>query len=241
MRWEVVKQFPEFRGLQEKKVLDVGTGLGYFSVKFSGLGAEVLGIDVDKPSLDFLSETYGLSTRYLDAEKDQFPDKDFDLIFIGEVLEHVEEPFRLLKKAKASLRSGGDVLISTPALEGPLIHSKGKSLCHSQGSEKHERKGFYFQELKSYLDQLGLEMVRHKYCIYLLSELFMQMTKLAYAAKKKEYKGQSDILDSTSSVPYKVLKLFYPVILLFFRAEQHLCNSIHLKGHCHVILARKLS
>lgn len=239
MRWEVIKKFPELGQLENKKILDVGAGLGYFSLKFSSLGADVLVVDVDKPSLDFISETYGIATRYLDAERENLPEGMFDLVFVGEVLEHVRDPLGLLQKAEAAVTPGGLILLSTPAMEGSFIYTKGKSLCHDHSSEKHERKGFYYHELQSYFEHIKMEIVRHKYCIYFFSEIFMQLTKLGYTMKKSQYRGQSDVLNTMSSLSYKVLSFFYPLLLQFFKAEQSICNSISAKGHCHIILACK--
>ena len=168
IRWEVIRSLPEIKDLSNKRVLDIGSGLGYFSLQFTGLGADVLAVDVDIMSLDFISENYGINTQYLDVENEILPDGGFDLILIGEVLEHIKNPLRLLRKAKACLNPDGQIMISTPAMEGLLTRSKGKSLCHDCGNEKHERFGFYHHELRSYFDQLDMKIVRHIYSIYFL-------------------------------------------------------------------------
>ncbi len=239
MRWEVIKKLPELRNLHKKKVLDVGSGLGFFSHQFAEQGACVTAVDVDKASLDYISEKYGIKTQYINIETGKLPDEKFDIILIGEVIEHVKNPSGLIEKAFKSLSDSGIIIVTSPALEGYLIHSKGKSLCHDEGSEKHERDGFLYKELKIIFDNLNLKIIHHSYCIFLFAELFMQLTKLGYTLKKKTYEGQSDVLEKTNSLSFKLLYILFPIIILFLKTEQSLCSWIGLKGHCHVFLIRR--
>ena len=60
VRWETIKNLSELKSLRGKKVLDLGAGLGFFSVRFAEFGAEVLAIDVDKSSLEYLSRNFNI-------------------------------------------------------------------------------------------------------------------------------------------------------------------------------------
>jgi len=239
MRWEVLRALPVVSDCAEKFVLDIGAGLGYFSSKFVGLGAKVVAVDIDKDSIAYVSGQCDISTRCADIEKEDLHYGGVDLVFIGEVLEHVKDPSLVLKKLKGCLKEKGYILITTPALEGLLSNSRGKRLCHSHGAEKHERDGFHYSELASILNGLNMRILRHSYCIYYGAELFMQVTKAAFSIKKKKYTGQADVLGQVDSLSYKILKAIYPIILSVFRAEQYLCSRLPIKGHCHVILAQK--
>ena len=239
MRWEVLRRFPVVNAIANKSVLDIGAGIGYFSSKFAGLGAKVVAVDIDQDSLKYVSDHYRISTQCADIETDDLHYRDVDLVFIGEVLEHIKDPSRFLRKVKGCLKEKGFILLTVPALEGVLTDSRGKRLCHGQGSEKHERDGFYYSELTSALEGLNMKIVQHTYCIYYLSELFMQVSKAAYSIKKKRYTRQIDVLGQTESLPYKILKTVYPIILNIFKAEQYLCSLLPTKGHCHIILAQR--
>jgi len=239
MRWEVLRRFPIVQAIANKSVLDIGAGLGYFSSKFAGLGANVIAVDIDQVSLKYVSDHYDISTQCADIETDDLHYKDVDLVFIGEVLEHIKDPSQFLRKVRGCLKEKGFILLTVPALEGALTDSRGKRLCHSHGAEKHERDGFYYPELTSTLQRLNMKIVQHSYCIYYLSELFMQVTKAAFSIKKKRYAGQVDVLGQADSVPYKILKTVYPIMLSIFKAEQYLCNLLPTKGHCHIILAQR--
>lgn len=49
-----------------------------------------------------------------DINKDDFYFKDFDTIILGEILEHVDNPVKLLNDCYSALRNGGKVVLTTP-------------------------------------------------------------------------------------------------------------------------------
>lgn len=239
IRWNVIKNLPFMKSLNGKKVCDLGAGLGFFSVGFARSGGSVTAIDVDRDALEYLSRTYGINVLQKDVEKDDLAFGEYDVVFIGEILEHIHEPSALIAKSASALKKGGLLVLSTPALEGLLIHSEGKQLAHTHGSEKHERDGFTEAELKDLLKDSGLEVTYSRFTIFLLAELFMQTTKRAYMKSKKDYHSQSDVLAVTKSFKYRVLKAIFPALMLLFRIEEFLSLAVGLKGHCHVMVGRK--
>ncbi|MFP5240610.1 MAG: class I SAM-dependent methyltransferase, partial [Acidobacteriota bacterium] len=172
MRWAALKNLGFIKGCRGRSVLDLAAGLGFFSVQLADSGARVLAADVHEGSLKYLSDTYGLEVARIDLEADEYPEGQFDLIFLGEVLEHVHDPEAVAAKAAARLAPGGVLLVTTPALEGPLIDTPGKRLGHSHGAEKHEREGFALPELQGIIQKAGLKPEGHLYSIFYLSELF---------------------------------------------------------------------
>ncbi|MDP3514429.1 MAG: methyltransferase domain-containing protein [Sulfuritalea sp.] len=240
IRWNVIRNLPFMKSLSGKKVCDLGAGLGFFSVGFAKCGANVTAVDVDKDALDYLSRTYKIDVLQRDVENDELGLSDYDVVFIGEILEHIQDPSMLIAKSAGALKTNGLLVLSTPALEGLLIHSEGKQLAHTHGSEKHERDGFTESELKELLKNSGFEITYSQFTIFLFAELFMQITKRAYMKSKKAYHSQSDVLAVTRTFKYRVLKLIFPLLMMLFRAEEFLSLAMGLKGHCHILVGRKL-
>lgn len=239
VRWNVLRTLPFMDALSGKKVCDLGAGLGFFSVGFADRGATVTAVDVDADALAYLSSTYGIKVLQKDVEKDELGLSEYDVVFIGEILEHIQNPGMLIAKAVAALKPNGLIVLSTPALEGLLIHSEGKQLAHTHGSEKHERDGFSEGELRQLLEDSGFEVIYSKFTIFLLAELFMQVTKRAYMKSRKAYHSQSDVLAVTKTLKYSVLKAIFPLLMLVFRAEEFLSLALGLNGHCHILVGRK--
>jgi 2-polyprenyl-3-methyl-5-hydroxy-6-metoxy-1,4-benzoquinol methylase len=101
------------------RVLDVGCGDGRFSAELIGAGAEVVGIDVaEEPLRRARARSPELDLRLgPDAGPWPLPDASFDVVWAGEVIEHVADTSAWLSELRRVLRSGGGLVLSTPAHE----------------------------------------------------------------------------------------------------------------------------
>ena len=97
-----------------RRVLDLGCRYGALTA-FYAEGNEVVGVDIDREALDAAAERLGIETHWADLDEPlAFEDGSFDVVVIGEVLEHIREPQRLLDEARRVLRPGGMLVGSTP-------------------------------------------------------------------------------------------------------------------------------
>jgi 2-polyprenyl-6-hydroxyphenyl methylase/3-demethylubiquinone-9 3-methyltransferase len=97
---------------KNKKVdfLDVGCGGGLLSNPLSQLGNRVTGIDLSLNSLEIAKKHDSTgSVRYIHANALElpFPENHFDVVCAMDILEHVEEPNRLVAEAQRVLRPQG--------------------------------------------------------------------------------------------------------------------------------------
>jgi 2-polyprenyl-3-methyl-5-hydroxy-6-metoxy-1,4-benzoquinol methylase len=103
------------------RVLDVGCGEGYFAAALVRRGAEVVAVDVAAEPLRRARANHpALDVRLVEPEAPlPLEDSSFDVVWAGETIEHVADTAQWLSELRRVLRSGGVVLISTPA-HGPL-------------------------------------------------------------------------------------------------------------------------
>jgi ubiquinone/menaquinone biosynthesis C-methylase UbiE len=81
-------------------VLDVGTGSGIFAEAFSERVAKVAGIDVNPEMIEASRELVPkASFQQAAAEAIPFPDKSFDLVFLGVVLHEADDVQKALSEA----------------------------------------------------------------------------------------------------------------------------------------------
>jgi SAM-dependent methyltransferase len=96
----------------ETALLDLGAGAGRVKeMNFRGVARRVTGIDPDPRvrSNPFLDEALqGLADRL------PFPDATFDIVVCDNVLEHLEDPERVLREIARVLNPGGLFLAKTP-------------------------------------------------------------------------------------------------------------------------------
>ncbi|MCB9987705.1 MAG: class I SAM-dependent methyltransferase [Rhodospirillales bacterium] len=101
-----------------KTLLDVGCGAGRFafSVK-QRYNCEVWGIE---PNSQFASEANGILDKVINnvytGEVEQIEGKQFDCIVFNDVLEHMEDPWKILKASRSNLTNQGVVVASIPNL-----------------------------------------------------------------------------------------------------------------------------
>jgi 2-polyprenyl-3-methyl-5-hydroxy-6-metoxy-1,4-benzoquinol methylase len=98
------------------RVLDVGCGEGRFAAALAQAGAHVVGIDIAEEPLRRARERHpGLELRRVGEDETwPFGESSFDLVWAGEVIEHVADTAAWLSELRRVLRSGGSLLLSTP-------------------------------------------------------------------------------------------------------------------------------
>jgi 2-polyprenyl-3-methyl-5-hydroxy-6-metoxy-1,4-benzoquinol methylase len=130
-RWEGIGegQDPSDLALRERfllaavrpadRVLDVGCGEGRFAAALEHAGALVVGIDVaEEPLRRARTRHPSLDLRVVDGEGSwPLHDAAFDVVWAGEVIEHVADTATWLSEVRRVLRPGGTLLLSTPAHE----------------------------------------------------------------------------------------------------------------------------
>ena len=107
-----------------KSVLDVGCGNGATARFLSAAGRRVVGVDPSLPGDSFNDQSNGgqawlLKQDYLDPELPQ--SETFDAIWCCHVLEHVDDPQRLLRKCFDDLRDGGLLAITVPPAQHAIV------------------------------------------------------------------------------------------------------------------------
>jgi SAM-dependent methyltransferase len=126
-RVERIKNFCKnfYKNYKRISVLDIGSGLGVFPYAIKKLGLKINCIDPDKKSVHHLNSVLKIKSycgNFLEIKNK----KKYHLITFNKVLEHVKDPFLLLKHAKKFLRKDSLIYIELPDGEMASISKKGK-------------------------------------------------------------------------------------------------------------------
>lgn len=112
--------FDRLGNLRDKRVLELGCGMGVVSVVLGRRGATVLGIDVSPGMIDIARRNaaiHGLGGtvehRVMSAEALDLPDASFDLVF-GFVCLHHLQPTLAASEVRRVLRAGGRAVFVDP-------------------------------------------------------------------------------------------------------------------------------
>lgn len=102
------------------RVLDIACGLGLLCRKISTQvpGARVTGVDFAAFAVSRATErdrTLGIEYLCLDIRTElAHVGREFDVVIMGEILEHLDEPVKVVAEAMRLLRPGGRFVISCP-------------------------------------------------------------------------------------------------------------------------------
>jgi len=85
---------------QVQSVLDVGTGSGLFAEQFAAQGLQVTGLDAN-PEMLPVAQQYIPSGIFREGEAERlpFPDRSFDLVFMGLLLHETDDTLTALSEA----------------------------------------------------------------------------------------------------------------------------------------------
>jgi len=113
--------------LNGKKVMDIGAGSGYFSVKLAAAGAQVIAADVDDEFQSALkkriedNQLENIELRKLPYDSPMLEDGEVDMVLIVNTYHHIENRSAYFAKVKAGINETGElVLIDFFKSESPV-------------------------------------------------------------------------------------------------------------------------
>ncbi|MGH7816874.1 MAG: class I SAM-dependent methyltransferase, partial [Candidatus Binatia bacterium] len=100
-----------------KKVLEIGPGSGHLTEALSKRNCQVTCIEVDE-NLTSIARSFCQRMIVADVERlnpeEAFPGERFDVIILGDVLEHLKQPEMVLRKLRDFLQPAGYLVLSLP-------------------------------------------------------------------------------------------------------------------------------
>lgn len=110
------------------RILDVGCGVGTLDFYLANKGFTVKGLDLSSRAISIcnqfkrLSKIKNVSFSQIDVEKMKENSK-YDLIICTEVIEHIQNDLKFIKKLHSLLKDNGSLVLSTPSLNSPLYRA----------------------------------------------------------------------------------------------------------------------
>ena len=135
--------------LQGKTVMDIGAGSGYFSVKLTTRGANVIAADVDDEFQSYLKQRIekdsieNITLRKLAYDSPGLDTAEVDMVLIVNTYHHIEDRVNYFKKLKAGLKEGGElVVVDFFKKETPVGPPVGHKIAKGQVVEELSEAGF---------------------------------------------------------------------------------------------------
>ncbi|MFH1418478.1 MAG: class I SAM-dependent methyltransferase [Planctomycetota bacterium] len=167
-RWaRAVQQYAahllRLEGERGRRLLDVGCALGHLAALAGRRGWRVTGVDVSAEAISQAACRFGLDFRAGDLS--QFGDTlpPFDVVLLGDVIEHVLDPCRFLQAVRRLLAPDGVVCVDTPNYGGRWRRFGGARWL---GLNRYHINLFSAQSLEALLAACGFSEIRIGSCTH---------------------------------------------------------------------------
>lgn len=139
------EQFPE-KKKEEMKILDIGTGPGFFPMILSEAGYTVAAVDYTEEMLEKAKENLGKYTKYglervtlqrMDAQNLEFADETFDVVISRNLTWNLEKPEQAYQEWMRVLKPGG-VLLNFDANWYGYLYDEEKKEAYEADQKKVE-------------------------------------------------------------------------------------------------------
>ena len=157
------------KDVRDRRVLDVGAGMGYFSRNLARWGGYVTAMDMGPALLGKVREKCPVNTVAGSVLDLPFDDKSFDLVLCTEVIEHSADPRRAVAELCRVTAASGLLLVTTPnRLWRPALTVA--NLLHLRPYQGYENWSGY-RELADLVEAAGMR-VEHQSGFNLLPHTF---------------------------------------------------------------------
>jgi 2-polyprenyl-3-methyl-5-hydroxy-6-metoxy-1,4-benzoquinol methylase len=151
------------------RAIDMGGGCGgwleYLHARDTGMFHQLALGDSSMRALALAEPVVGsFAARYQIDLLELVWSEEWDVVFLLDVLEHIPDHVQVLKQIRASLRPGGLLFVTTPALK--------YFWTYNDDLAQHRRR-YCRQDFRDLAESAGLELLRTDYFMFLLSPALM--------------------------------------------------------------------
>lgn len=154
--------FEEFLNKNKRKILDIGSGPGFFLNRGKERGWEVAGVEPSKQAFEYSSKQLGLNIYNMFLNENTKNDIDrFDVIHMSQVLEHIPDPKGLLDIALEKLNANGLICIVVPNDYNPFQNTLRDACGYDPWwvAPPHHINYFNFDTLTALLGRTGFKVL----------------------------------------------------------------------------------
>jgi 2-polyprenyl-3-methyl-5-hydroxy-6-metoxy-1,4-benzoquinol methylase len=113
------------------RLVEIGPGFGAFARAARNAGFDVTAIEMDEPSVEWLSSIVGVRAIQSAAPEEVLPTLEPSrVIAMWHVIEHLPRPWEVLESAAANLQPGGVLVIATPNPQSLQFKLLGRRWAH---------------------------------------------------------------------------------------------------------------
>jgi len=247
MKKEKVRLIRKRIDFSGKTVLDLGSSHGTVSLQLKKLGGEWIHADLDRENLESSRPVLGSKLIRIGTKTLPLRQESVDMVLALDFLEHVREDGAILKEAHRVLRSGGQIVISTPHYGARQLLNRIKpGLGLKPEIYGHVRPGYSLPELTKLLEQNGFRTEHASTYAKFLTEWMELTLNLMYIRKNRNInsnrrtgaispQSQHEISRHSRLLTFYA-RVVYPIVYAITRLDHLLFWK---KGYATLVIGRK--
>jgi SAM-dependent methyltransferase len=137
--------------VQGKRCLDLGSDNGVVSLLLRKQGGSWASGDLTAETVEAIRSLVGADVHLVTEEKLPFPDREFDVVVVADMLEHVHHEAAFVAELARVVKPGGRLVVNTPHARDTALRRLRLSLGQTDEKHGHVRPGYTRQSLGSLL------------------------------------------------------------------------------------------
>jgi 2-polyprenyl-3-methyl-5-hydroxy-6-metoxy-1,4-benzoquinol methylase len=220
-----LKEFDDNFNIKNKKLLDIGCGVGYFLYLAKEKGANVLGADISKWAAKYAKDKFNVDVISGDFLTMDLEDYSFDIVTMWQTIEHLPNPLDFINKIYKILKPGGFFMFATPDVDSWIVKFYKKRWNCFMPNEHLVLFNFKSAEIflkKNNLSPIKIIRIREReiigeqldyskfFIIRVFKNLIMKLKplqKFIASDKLENWKNQKDIRIPLPSIAYSVFAI----------------------------------
>ena len=188
LRFKLIKKYQK-----TGRLFDLGVGWGHFLYAGKQLGYGVYGIEVSEMPYNYAKHDLKLPVDLIDFFDMDIKDKAYDIITLWDVLEHIPDADKALRRCNKMMKDKGYIFIQVPQIDS--IIAKKQKVNWKMIGENHVNL-FSRMTICRLLEKEGFKMVKIKSSFEF--KLFLMYTVLPWIKGNKSKSKQSNEMNNTT-------------------------------------------
>lgn len=235
---EIIRKY-----INKGKILEIGSGAGYFLREARKQGFDVFGIELNKIQADFINENLNIPCEQSALSDNTFAGEKFDIIYHCDVISHFYDPIAEFEKARIKLNENGYMIFETGNL-GDVNTTFLKYITKFQYPDHL----FFFSEknLRTLLEMTGFKLIKiYRFSIvpFLLFNKALNNFRNYIKPDKKPDNARELNINQSSTEKYEIFKQFilnsYHYVIYLIRYKLGLIMPKKGRPQTIILIAKK--
>ena len=226
------KRYGEYKELLSghfsgKNVLDIGSAYGTGAKVFSDSGFVVSSIEPEANKAKYIEKKLGIPVVGGSIEEFVFKKNGFDLVLMAHCLEHIDNPFPVIKQMKNIINEGGILYLEIPTLWNHVTWTDALYLTH--------KSNFIESNITKLVHQSGFEILEEKFFRHSEEEpigLGLILRRRKGPAKKYKFSDKRNIINVKEqyrkNIPLEAVPPLDQVLRYSVNSIEHFYQTVRL-------------